>query len=164
MDLAQLIKTRRSIRKFKNKTIPKAIIDKIIEAGHWAPSGLNNQPWRFRVIDKEKKESLAKYTHYSHIIKSANKLILIFLDKESSYDHDKDLMAIGACIQNMLLYLHYRKLGACWLGEILNKKTQVQEFLKIPKSLELEGVLAIGYPLKTSVKSKRKLLKSLFVR
>ena len=161
MEILNLIKTRRSTRKFKQRTVSQAVIKNILEAGRWAPSGLNNQPWKFKVIDKKQKNNLAKYTRYSYIIKSADQLILVFLDKKSSYSHEKDLMAIGACMQNMLLYIHRRKLGACWLGEILNQRNKVQRFLKIPKSLELEGVLALGYPLKMSKKPKRKSLKSL---
>ena len=44
------IKTRRSIRKFTSEEIDDQTIDKIIEAGTWAPSGLNNQPWKFVVV------------------------------------------------------------------------------------------------------------------
>ncbi len=44
------IKSRRSVRKFKEKPVPKEIIDKILEAGRFAPSALNMQPWKFIVI------------------------------------------------------------------------------------------------------------------
>jgi len=50
MGILRLIKGRRSVRKFKKKTVSKQIVEKILEAGRWAPSGLNNQPWRFMVL------------------------------------------------------------------------------------------------------------------
>lgn len=53
MDLLKLIKSRRSIRKYKDKPIPKEKIDKILEAGIWGPSVttfLGIQPWKFIVI------------------------------------------------------------------------------------------------------------------
>ncbi|RJQ50473.1 MAG: hypothetical protein C4526_11805 [Nitrospiraceae bacterium] len=53
MDSIEVIKTRRSIRKFTDGPVPDEIIDKIIEAGTWAPSGMNNQPWKFAVIRLE---------------------------------------------------------------------------------------------------------------
>ncbi|MFA7677358.1 MAG: nitroreductase [Candidatus Omnitrophota bacterium] len=161
MSILRLIKTRRSIRKFKKKTIAKRLIDGILEAGRWAPSGLNNQPWKFLVLDKAKKDSLAEFTHYSSVIKEADKAILVFLDKKASYNREKDLMAIGACIQNMLLYGHSKKIGACWLGEIINQKDKLQRFLKIPKYLELMAVLALGYPSVFPKRTKRKQLRSL---
>ena len=163
MDILNLIKTRRSIRRFKDEEIPKETILEILEAGRWAPSGLNNQPWRFMVLEKEKKDRIASYTHYSDIIKNANKIILVFLDKKSSYNLEKDLLAIGACIQNMLLYIHSINLGACWLGEILNKREEVKKELNIEKDLELEGVIAIGRPAICPKGPKRKEIKDLLI-
>jgi nitroreductase len=164
MDILKLIKTRRSIRRFKRNQIPYKLIEKILEAARWAPSGLNNQPWRFLVLEKEKKNILANYTKYSFIVKNADKVILVFLDKDSSYHYEKDLMAIGACIQNMLLYIHSLKLGACWLGEILNQRDQIHKILKIPKNLELEAVIALGKPAIFPKKGKRKKIKDLILK
>ncbi|MCK9613919.1 MAG: nitroreductase [Candidatus Omnitrophica bacterium] len=163
MSVLDLIKSRRSIRKFKKVNIPSKIIEKILEAGRWAPSGLNNQPWRFMVLEGESKDALAKFTHYSYIIKGADKIILVFLDKNSSYNLEKDLMALGACIQNMLLCIHSLKLGACWLGEILNKRKDIHKLFNLPKNLQLESVIAIGKPITYSIKGRRKNINSLVI-
>lgn len=164
MNILELIRTRRSIRKFKSKDVDKGVIDQILEAGRWAPSGLNNQPWKFMVSEGEDKNSLAEYTKYSDIIKSANKLIIVFFDKGDSYNRDKDLMAIGACVQNMLISIHSKGLGACWLGEILNQKNMIHKFLKISKNLELAAALALGYPLNSTSPTKRKKIKDLIIK
>jgi nitroreductase len=87
----------------------------------------------------------------------------VFLDKKSSYSLEKDLMAIGACIQNMLLYIHAIGLGACWLGEILNQRKAIKKFLKLSTNLKLQAVLVIGYPLSAAQKSKRKALANLII-
>jgi nitroreductase len=116
------------------------------------------------VLEGSKKNELAKYTCYGHIIKSADKIILVFLDKKSSYNLEKDLMAMGACIQNMLLYIHSISLGACWLGEIVNKHAEIKKLLKLSKNLELEAVIALGKSQKLSHKGHRKRLKSLMVK
>jgi nitroreductase len=163
IDALHLIKTRRSVRKFSKSGIAPKTIQKILESGRWAPSGLNNQPWRFMVLAGQEKNSLAKYTHYSYIIKGADKVILVFLDKKSTYNREKDLMAIGACIQNMLLSIHSQKLGCCWLGEILNKRKMIQKVLKTSSNLKLEAVIALGRPLLLPKKSKRKSLKKLII-
>ena len=164
MDSIKAIKTRRSVRKFKKEVVPDKVIEEILEAGHWAPSGLNNQPWKFIVLEKDKKDALADYTEYSYVIKNADKAILVFFDKESSYNQEKDLMAIGACIQNMLLCAHSLGYGSCWLGEILNQKQEVAKFLNTPKNLELEAVIALGEPLSLPKAAKRKQLKDLVIK
>lgn len=54
-ELLELIRTRRSIRKYKPDDVPDELINKILEAGRWAPSGENSQPWRFIVVrDRER--------------------------------------------------------------------------------------------------------------
>ena len=147
MDTFELIRTRRSIRKFTDKYVPEDIINKIIEAGTWAPSGLNNQPWRFAVIREETiKAEISELTHYSRVVVDSNALIAVFLDNSASYDRTKDCQAVGACIQNMLLYIHSLSLGAVWLGEILKNKDRVLELVGGSRELELMAVIALGYP------------------
>lgn len=60
-DLLRIIKGRRSIRRYKDQDVPDELIEKIIEAGRWAPSGDNGQPWRFVVVrNPETKKALGK--------------------------------------------------------------------------------------------------------
>ncbi len=55
----ELVKKRRSIRRFKPDSVPDEYIEKIIEAARWAPSGANSQPWEFVVIkDQETKDKI----------------------------------------------------------------------------------------------------------
>ena len=78
MDILDKIKQRRSIREYKKEIPADADIKKILEAARWAPSGLNNQPWRFLVIkDKDKKDGLAKFTKYADTIKDAPLVIIV---------------------------------------------------------------------------------------
>lgn len=57
----ELVKKRRSIRKFKPEPIPDEYVDRIIEAARWAPSGANSQPWEFLVVKKQElKESIVR--------------------------------------------------------------------------------------------------------
>ena len=157
--MLNLIKTRRSIRKFASQEIADKQLHQIIEAGIWAPSGLNNQPWKFAIIkDPAIKKSLATLTHYSTIIAGAPVCIAVFLDGTLSYDRTKDIQAIGACIQNMLLALHALGLGGVWLGEILKNKDKVSKVLSAPENLELMAVIALGHPAEKGGKGDRKSL------
>lgn len=164
MDVSKSIRYRRSIRKYKNKFIEKNDVAEILEAGRWAPSGLNNQPWKFKVItDPKIKEELSTYTQYDTIIKGAPLCICVFLDNSVTYSREKDIMAIGACIQNMLLKSTEKGIGSCWLGEILIKKEEVGRYLELYPSLELMAVIAFGYPDENGEESERKSLKELII-
>lgn len=165
MDVIEAIKSRRSVREFTDESVNDEALEGIIEAGRWAPSGLNNQAWRFIVVrDVVSKEKLSGLTHYGSIIKNAPVLIAVFLDRNEMYDHTKDVQSIGACIQNMLLAIHSMGLGAVWLGEILKRKEGVNSVLGAPDPFELMAVLAIGHPVMKKRESERKELHSLVFR
>ena len=156
---------RRSIREFTDAEVSIAQLHEIIHAGMWAPSGLNNQPWRFVTIRMpEIKEALAQQTHYGHIIRDANALIAVFLSKEDMYDPVKDYQAAGACLQNMLLAAEALELGAVWLGQILKNKTAVNRILDLGDNFDLMAVVALGYPLHHNQKSRRKEIAELLLK
>ncbi|MCI5145160.1 MAG: nitroreductase family protein [Candidatus Electrothrix sp. AR3] len=154
--LQEAIKNRRSIREFTTQPVDLELLEKIITAGIWAPSGLNNQPWRFVIIrDSEIGAKLATLTHYSHIIAAAPALIAVYLDQEKMYDPVKDHQAAGACIQNMLLAAHELGLGTVWLGQILKNKSKVNDILQLSNQYDLMAVVALGYPQHTNQQSQR---------
>lgn len=140
---------RRSIRSFTRDPVDRGSVETILQAGRWAPSGLNNQPWRFMVFfaGDPRQEGLAKCTRYGSIVLSAQVLILVCIDKASMYSATKDHQSIGACLQNMLLAVHSLGLGGVWLGEILNREEQALEVLGLNKEdYGLMAVLALGHP------------------
>lgn len=158
MDMLETIKTRKSIRKFKGTPVKDEFINNILEAGRWAPSGMNNQPWRFAVItDISLREKISKLTHYSKIVRSAPVLIAVFLDNNEGYNRTKDIQAMGACIQNMLLEAHSLGLGAVWLGEIIKSDESIRGLLGLGDDLELMAVIALGYPDEKPKSSRKKL-------
>ncbi len=160
----EAIFTRRSVREYKDEPVDYQLLEKILEAGSWAPSGLNNQPWRFAIVtDEDLKSQFEPLTKYARIIKGAKALLPIFIDKEVMYNEVKDHQAIGACIQNMLLAAHSLGLGAVWLGEILKSAEQVRTLLQLPDNLELMAVIALGYPARKDQKSRRHPLDELIV-
>ncbi len=164
MDISGIIRQRRSIRRFTQEIPDDASVGKILEAARWAPSGRNNQPWRFLVIrDEAEKKGISQFAKQSHIITNAPLIILVCLSLKESYNRDKDLMGLGAAIENMLLEAHNSGLGTCWLGEILSRKKEVSDYLSLDDTLELMAVVAVGYP-DESPKGKRKHLRDLMVR
>lgn len=146
-EFVEFIKTRRSVRSFVYKKIRRETILEVLEAARWAPSGNNNQPWKVCiVIHPTLKRMLSDLTKYGGTIEEAYVNFVIFLDLERGYDRTKDLQAIGAFIQNILLAVHSQEdLGAVWIGEIINRKEEVNEIFKFPvEKFELMGVVAMG--------------------
>jgi nitroreductase len=145
-DLIEFIKSRKSIRNFVFQKINNNVIREIIECGRWAPSGNNNQPWKVNIVSHPTvKRMLADLSKYGEIMESAHVNLVVFLDKEKSYDRVKDLLAMGAFIENILIGVHAKGLGAVWIGEILNNKEKVNEIFKLPsEKYELMCVIALG--------------------
>ncbi|MDX1797154.1 MAG: nitroreductase family protein [Candidatus Lokiarchaeia archaeon] len=146
-DFIEFIKKRKSSRNFIYQKINKEIILSILECAQWAPSGNNSQPWRVCVvIHPTVKRMLSELTKYGGIIEDAYVNFVIFLDLERGYERVKDIQAIGAFMENILLGVHaHKELGATWIGEIIGRKDEVNEIFKFPKDkFELMGVIAIG--------------------
>jgi nitroreductase len=147
MDLLEGIATRRSIRNYTDEPVTREQLREVVKAGIWAPSGMNNQPWRFvTVTKKELLAGLAKLTKYSHVIAKAPACIVVFIDKTAMYHEVKDHQSMGACLENMLLACHGMGLGSVWLGEILKSANAVRELVGVSQDMELMAVVAVGHP------------------
>lgn len=147
MELLEGLLTRRSVRAFTAEPVGREQVLEILRAGSFAPSGLNNQPWRFAVVfDAAVRGRLAQLTRYGRIIEAAPVCLAVFMDREAGYHEVKDHQSMGACIENLLLAAHGLGLGAVWLGEILGNAAAVRELLGLPANLELMAVVAVGHP------------------
>ncbi|HOO73490.1 MAG TPA: nitroreductase [Spirochaetota bacterium] len=146
-EMLKAIKKRRSIRKYTDDNVSDEAINSLIEAARWAPSGLNNQPWRFVILrDKNILKELSTMTKYGRIIRACDAAIGVYFHLASGYNRDKDLMSIGAAIENILLAADSLDIGALWLGEILNRKDDVSALLGVGNDHELMAVIALGRP------------------
>ena len=160
----EAISQRRSIRGFTSEPVPEEDLTAILEAGRWAPSGLNNQPWRFVIFETSAgRERLSGLTKYSRVIQEAAVCVAVFLDAESCYDQIKDTQGAGACLQNMLLAAHSLGLGAVWLGEILKSGNQVRELCGLGDSFSLQAVVAMGHPSRRDQSKSRRPLDELIL-
>jgi nitroreductase len=155
--ILQAIKERRSIREFTDQPVSEKDLLTLIEAAIWAPSGKNNQPWRFVLLtDAEVRNTIADLTLYRHIVANCQSLIVVYLDTEAMYDEVKDHQSAGAAIQNILLTAESLGLGTVWLGQILKNKHEVNVELGISSRYDLMAVVAVGYPAHRNQKSHRK--------
>ncbi len=147
------IQSRMSVRLYRNEVIGQEQLNSILNSALFAPSAKNFQPWRFVVVQQDKQliHNIADLTQRSTFIKTSDCLICVFLDKDSAFDHTKDCQSIGACIENMLLTATSLGIGSCWIGEILDRQTEVKELLQVDNDrYDLMAIISFGYPLRTS--------------
>ena len=162
-EVLRAIRERRSVRSFKTDPVEPEKIEAILEAGRWAPSGKNTQPWRFVVVEsQEKREQLGRLVTQMDMIRTAPVTIAVLLDTKAGYDRIKDVQAIGACAQNMLLAAHSLGLGACWIGRVRDE--QVERVLGAKEHEELMMLIPIGYPAESPAPKERKPLSELVRR
>jgi len=148
-EVLNTIKNRRTIRKFKPDSIEEEKIQMILEAGRWAPSFSNLQPWRFVVIkDKRLKHLLDKAAKESVLLLGINEapvVILVCVDRRIDPLHA--IEAGAAATQNMALAAHSLGLGAGWIGiwgtEV---ETAIQKLLNLPETTRVVSLLPTGIP------------------
>lgn len=161
-EFLNFIKSRRSIRSFENRIIPDDQIKMILEAGQWAPSASNRQPWEFLVIkNREIIEKVAKIAFYGRFIKQAPCLIALVGKTKVSpkwYIIDTSLVSM-----NMMLMAWSLGIGTCWIGAL--DRDKAKEVLDLKKDDYVLTILPFGYikgeiptrdrkPLKEIVKEK----------
>ena len=152
LDILELIKSRRTIRKYKNEKIGREKIEKIIDAARWAPSAANLQPIEFLVIDRnEIKEKIANITGHKRY-EFAPIVIVVVINfsrykKITKYYNLKSQLGIidaSLAIQNLMLMAHAEGLGTAW-GDIFNKE-EIKNLLKLPENIEPFILIPLGIP------------------
>lgn len=115
METREAIKTRRSIRSYEQKSISDTHLHLILEAGMYAPSAYNQQPWHFVVIkDKQKLYQIPTIHPYAQMTSQADCAILVCADMTIVKRESLRPQDCSACVQNMLLMTHDLWLWAVW--------------------------------------------------
>jgi nitroreductase len=167
-EVLDAIKNRRSVMRFESADIENDKVEAILEAGRWAPSWINKQPWNFIVIKNQKtKEQLSEVvpTAFVQGLKEAPLCITVAVDStEDPYHFVEDG---AAAAQNMALAAHGLGLNSSWIGvfDLKNQKasaeSKVRKILEIPKENRIIAILPIGHVKNELPKKDRKPLKQL---
>jgi len=149
LDLLEAIKTRRSIRLFKPTSIPKHLINSVIDAARHAPSAHDTQPWEFVIVkDKRVKEQLAKTHAWSSFINDAPVCIVVLGNEKVSPSFF--VIDASCATENLLLAAHGLGLGACWVAVYDPRNPSFEEYvrtvLNAPLHLRVIAMVPIGYP------------------
>ena len=140
--LLNFIKERRSIRAFQSKSVPENEIEMILEAGRWAPSASNRQPWQFIIIkSKEMLEKVAKVARYGKFISGASFAVAIVGKPRTS--HNWYVVDTSLVSMNMMLMAWSLGIGTCWIGSM--NKEKAKQVLGLSVNDYLLTVLPFGY-------------------
>lgn len=166
MDVIDIIKSRRSIRKYKSNKPPRDMIFQCIEAALYAPSARNSQPWSFILVeDKGTIEKLSKAQPFTKFLEGAPYVIVALAEWSKSNHWLEDM---GCAIMALLLEAHSIGLGACW-GAIYNpesmeRENHVRRVLEIPENFRIIACIGIGYPDETPPPKKVKSLDEAIIK
>jgi len=148
-EVLKTIRNRRTVRRFKSDPIDEEKLQMILEAGRWAPSFSNLQPWKFIVIkDQGLKNALDKAAKESvlHLgINEAPAVILVCVDRRIDPLHA--IEAGAAATQNMTLAAHSLGVGAGWIGIWgTEAEASIQNIFKFPETVRIVSLLPVGTP------------------
>ncbi len=160
MDVLELLKTRRSIRKYKSTPVEEEKIQKCLEAAQWAPSASNKQPWEFMIVtDSEIRNKMAAIHPYAKFVAESPVIFIPLTDPTIHQDYHQSDTAL-ATMQFMIM-AHALGLGTCWAG-VINKpqiEKEIKSMLNIPEKLRVLAIVAVGYPDHTRESNRKNLEK-----
>lgn len=173
MDSIEMLKGRRSIRKYKNKVVPKETLKEIVEIARFAPSWANFQIARYNFISDEKtiarisESGVNGFVYNQNTLKNTkNLLVLSFIKGRSGklgagkalYSTTKsnqwEMFDCGIACQTFCLAAHEKGIGSCIFGVFDSKA--IAEIINLPKNEAVGAVITLGYPDEIVTAPKRK--------
>ena len=169
MQTLDAIATRRSIRRFQARPVPRALVEQVLDATVQAPSAKNAQPWRFVVLEGERRDELVRIMREQAVhlkgmgvnigslegtaraMAVAPVTIVVFntlpegIPPEAHDDYRfVMLQSTGGAIQTMLLAAHDLGLGSLWICDILYAECEVKAWLE-QEDEDLVACVSLGY-------------------
>lgn len=156
MEFADVIRKRRSIRKYKPDPVPKEDIEYILNAARLAPSWANTQCWKFIVVTEP--ETIAALAKAGNAwLADVPVIIVACADPEkpgTKGDQPYYMLDIGIAMEHLILAAADRGLGTCWIGAFNEQK--VKAVLGVPDEMRVVASTPLGYPDQVPAPQKRK--------
>lgn len=167
--LIDIIKSRRSIRKYENKPVTDAKIDKLLDAVRWSPSWANTQCWEIVVVkENHHKIELQKCLPpkvnpaAKAVVQAPVVLALCAKAKKSGFYNgtasttygDWCMYDLGIATQSLCLLAHEMGLGTVIIGMFDHQKAA--RLLELPPGYNVVTLMPLGYPAKTGKPPKRR--------
>ncbi len=164
MNTIECIKSRSSVRSFKQDEVSEKLVEEILDAAIRAPSAGNVQDWEFIVVrNREVKARLTEAAWGQGFISQAPVIVVVCSNVRKISDaygeRGSSLYSIqdtAAATQNMMLAACDKGLGSCWVGSFNEGK--VKEVLVLPAHVRPVAIVPVGFPASEPRKSQRKSL------
>jgi nitroreductase len=162
MELMDVIRNRRSIRKYKPDPVPEDEIKYILEAARLAPSWANTQCWHFVVVtDPEVKGKIGE-AGFRWSARGPAMIVACADPAQSGFREDQYyyLVDIGIALEHLVLAAVNRGLGTCWVVGF--NEAKVKEALGAPENMRVVALTPLGYPAEEPAARGRKSLEQIF--
>lgn len=168
MEFFEVVHSRRAVRQYKPDLVSREDIMKILDAGNWAPSGKNLQPWEFVVVTGKKKEQLGEsygvigqayaadwdqtsrdaFVEYARTYGGAPVVLAVLVKKSKDEEVQRMYMESGsAAMENIVLAARALGLGTCWMTGPLADEATLREVLGVGERQQIVAVTPLGYPV-----------------
>ena len=150
MQVLDVIRARRSVRRYKQDPIPEEVFSRVMEAARLAPSGKNLQPWKFIIVkDQGLKDRLAEASRRQLFIAKAPVIIVACGYPDRSYQHQGNYMTswsidVTCALDHLMLQAQEDGLGTCWIGAFEEK--DVKRLLNVPEDVRVLALTPLGCP------------------
>ncbi len=167
-----LVKKRRSIRRYRSDEVPRELIERCLEAVRYAPTACNTQSWRFIVAEGPLKEELVGESLRGIVVPNrfaaeAPVIVVIAADLDFIAHRlggavkgiDYHLIDAGIAGEHFALQAAELGLGTCWIGWFDQKA--VKRVLSMPSGWSVCAMLTVGYPAESPGEKKRKTIEEI---
>jgi nitroreductase len=168
-EFMEIIKGRRSIRRYQDQEIPEEDLNQVLEAIRWSPSWANTQCWEVIVIKdsgirQKLQETLSPGNPAKKAIEEEASVVITLCGKLERAGYKKGqsttkygdwfMFDLGIATQNLCLAAHNLNLGTVIVG--LFDHDKAKDILKVPEGYEVVALVPLGYPTKEASAPPRK--------
>jgi len=151
MEFTDVVKLRKSIRRFSDRKVEDERIEQILECARLAPSWCNKQCWSFVIVrDKERIELLSETAgKINSWLKKAPIIIVACGDPILNGIHNSIeyfTVDVAIAMEHLILSATDLGLGTCWVGGF--NEDRIKEILEIPNNMRIVAITPVGYPAK----------------
>ena len=165
MSVLDVIKERRSVRSYKPDPIPEDVLQRVLDAARFSPSGKNLQPWKFILVNDENlKRRLAEASVGQYFVAEAPLVIVACAFPDKCYSRMGNYMKswpvdVAIAIEHLMLQAQEEGLGTCWIGAF--EEEDVKAILDIPEGVRVLALTPVGYTTENPAPRGRKSLEEI---
>jgi nitroreductase len=150
MEVFEAVRTALAVREYQEKDVPQDVVRRIVEAGRLTGSSMNNQPWRFIVVeDRETLRRLGAIARTGPYVSQAPLAIVVAIERTKFSVSDA-----SRAIQSMILTAWSEGVVSNWVGFF--GLDGVKPILGVPDDLDVLAVIPFGYPVRAVGKGKKR--------